>query len=266
MRSALFLPLFDELSDPATVAGLAAEAEEAGWDGMFVWDHITYRPPVREVADPWITMAAMACATERMRLGPMVTPLPRRRPVKVAREVATLDRLARGRLTLGVGIGGDTSRELSATGEQLDARIRGAMLDEALEVLTAAWSGERVDQRGPHYLVDGLTLLPAPVQRPRPPVWVGVRRGNTAPLHRAARFDGVFPIEVDTPDQLEEIVAAVVALRAPDAAALDVAVGGPPGTDPTPFAAAGATWWMVSFPAFDLRLDTVRAVARAGPA
>jgi alkanesulfonate monooxygenase SsuD/methylene tetrahydromethanopterin reductase-like flavin-dependent oxidoreductase (luciferase family) len=94
LRSALWLPIFDGLADPAVVARLAAEAEEVGWHGVFVWDHLRWRAPVRQVADPWITLAAIATATEHLRLGPMITPLARRRPSKVARETATLDRLS----------------------------------------------------------------------------------------------------------------------------------------------------------------------------
>src|SRR5919197_1226441 len=125
MRSGLFIPLFDELADPAVVARLCVEAEEAGWHGVFVWDNLRFQEPVGDVADPWITLAAMATATERIRLGPMVTPLARRRPVKVARETATLDRLSGGRLPLGVGLGSDRSgNELSITGEELDDRRR----------------------------------------------------------------------------------------------------------------------------------------------
>src|ERR671934_1983122 len=155
MRSGLFLPIFDALSDPGVVTRLAVEAEEAGWDGVFLWDHVRWREPVVEVADPWITLAATATATQAIRLGPMVTPLARRRPVKVARETATLDRLSGGRLTLGVGLGSDRfGAELSKTGEQLDDRLRAQMLDEALEVLTAAWSGEPVHHHGRHYTVD----------------------------------------------------------------------------------------------------------------
>ncbi|WP_242433235.1 LLM class flavin-dependent oxidoreductase, partial [Streptomyces sp. Root264] len=105
LRSALWLPIFDELADPAVVARLAADAEEAGWHGVFVWDHLRWREPVRQAADPWITLTAIATATRRLRFGPMVTPLARRRPAKVARETATLDRLGGGRLTLGVGLG-----------------------------------------------------------------------------------------------------------------------------------------------------------------
>jgi len=128
VQHALFLPLFDELAEPSVVATLSAQAEQAGWDGVFVWDHLAYREPVVDVADPWITLAAIACATSKVRIGPMVTPLPRRRPVKLAREITSLDRLSHGRVTLGVGIGGDGAGELSSTGEQLDAVVRGAML------------------------------------------------------------------------------------------------------------------------------------------
>lgn len=259
MRRGLFLPVFDELSDAALVADLAAEAERGGWDGVFVWDHVAYREPVQAVADPWVVLAAIACRTVRVRIGPMVTPLPRRRPVKLAREVATLDRLSGGRLVLGVGIGGDGSGELSATGEQLDDRTRGAMLDEGLEVLRAAWTGQRVDHRGEHYVVDGLTLLPTPAQAGGPPVWVAARYGNPRPLRRAAAHQGVFPIGVEDPDQLAEVVAATGGARP----GFDVAVGGPPGTDEDGFAAAGATWWMTSFPITTTEAD-VRAVLRVG--
>ena len=264
MRCALFLPPFDELSDPRLVARLAADAEEHGWDGFFVWDHITYRDPVRLLADPWITLAAVASATSRIRLGPMVTPLPRRRPVKVARETATLDVLSEGRLVLGVGIGGDRSREFSATGEQTEDKVRGAMLDEALEVLAAAWSGEPVHHRGEPYVVDDLQVLPTPVQRPGPPVWVALRYGNAGPLRRAARHDGAFPIEIESPDQLADVGQQIAGLRGDDARPFDLVVGGPPGTDPRPYADAGATWWTVSFPLSTTEAD-VRAVLRDGP-
>lgn len=170
MRSGLFLPPFDALADPAIVARLSAEAEDAGWDGVFIWDHVRWREPVAAIADPWITLAAMATATERIRLGPMVTPLARRRPVKVARETATLDGLSGGRLTLGVGLGNDEfGSEYSMTGGELDVKRRARMLDEALAILTAAWSGEPVDHHGEFYTVDGMRFLPRPVATgPRP--------------------------------------------------------------------------------------------------
>jgi alkanesulfonate monooxygenase SsuD/methylene tetrahydromethanopterin reductase-like flavin-dependent oxidoreductase (luciferase family) len=265
VKSGLFLPLFDALSDPTVLARIAAEAEEAGWDGVFVWDHIAYRDPVRAVADPWITMSAIACATSSVRIGPMVTPLPRRRPVVVARQVASLDWLSEGRLVLGVGTGGDGAGELSGTGEELDGRVRGAMLDESLSILRAAWTGERVDHRGDHYTVDGLTLLPKPLQPLGPPVWVAARYGNPRPLERAARHDGVFPIELENADQLIEVIDDVRARRKDKHTPYDVVVGLLPGVDHRPYVAAGATWCLASFSPYDLDVDAVRSVLREGP-
>jgi len=271
MRSGLFIPLFDELADAALVARLSAEAEAAGWHGVFVWDHVRWREPVTDVADPWITLAAMATATERIRLGPMVTPLARRRPVKVARETATLDRLSGGRLTLGVGLGSDEfGSEYSITGEELDDRRRARMLDEALEILAAAWSGEPVHHSGEHYTVGGMRFLPRPVQRPGVPVWVAGYYGKPRPLRRAARHEGFFPVNLGGPDQLAEIVTDLAALRqqagTEGAEPYDIVAALPPGADPAPYAAAGATWWVVDFPAEEASVDLVRRVIGDGPA
>jgi alkanesulfonate monooxygenase SsuD/methylene tetrahydromethanopterin reductase-like flavin-dependent oxidoreductase (luciferase family) len=266
LRSALWLPLFDELADPRVVARVACAAEEAGWDGCFVWDQLCWRAPVRPVADPWIALGAMATATQRLRLGPMVTTLPRRRPAKVARETATLDRLSDGRLTLGVGIGSDRfGAELSKTGEQLNDRWRGQMLDESLAILAAAWSGEPVHHHGEHYTVDDIAFLPRPVQRPGVPVWAAGFPGNVKPIRRAARLDGFFPANLEHPDQLAEIVATISDLRSGEAGPYDIAVGLPFDADPLPYAAAGATWWLPEFEP-GVPLDTVRGVLRDGPA
>src|SRR5918994_1488858 len=129
MRSGLWLPLFEELADPGVVARLGSEAEEAGWHGVFVWDQLRWRAPIRQVADPWITLTAVAAATEKIKLGPMVTPLARRRPARVARGTATLNRLTGGRLILAVGLGGDQfAGEFSKPGERPEARLRAEML------------------------------------------------------------------------------------------------------------------------------------------
>ena len=264
MRSALWLPLFDQLADPRTVARLAAEAEEHGWHALFVWDHVRWRPPVREVADPWVTLTAAAMVTERLRLGPMITPLARRRPVKVARETASLDLLSSGRLTLGVGVGSDRfGAEYSATGEGGDEKTRGRRLDEALAILTAAWSGDPVRHHGAHYTVDDMTFLPRPVQRPGIPVWVGGFPGRQRPMQRAARHDGYVPVNLEHPDQLAEAAAIIAGLRGPGP--YDIAVELAPGTDPRPYAAAGATWWLTAFDPEAVTVDEVRGVLRAGP-
>lgn len=266
MRSGLWVPLFEELADPRVLARLAAEAEERGWHGVFVWDQLRWREPIKHVADPWITLAAIAAATEQVMLGPMVTPLARRRPAKVARETATLDRLSGGRLILGVGLGGDQfAAEFSKTGEELADRVRAEMLDEALGILLAAWSGEPVTHRGKHYLIDDVQFLPRPVQQPRIAVWAAAFPGNVKPLRRAARCDGFFPVNLENVDQFAQAVATVRELRGDNAAPYDIAVELPPGTDVAPYVEAGATWWMTELEP-GTSLDEVRAVIREGPA
>jgi len=231
-RHGIFLAPFDELSEPALVADLAARAEDRGWDGFFLWDHVAYRAPVRAIADPWVTLAAVAVATERLILGPLVTPLPRRRPHQLARETATLDRLSGGRLVLGVGIGSDRTGEFDPArfGEEGDGRARARLLDEGLERVAAYWDGE---------------FEPRPVQRPRIPVWVAARWPHRRPLRRAARWDGLFPIDLPGPEALAELAAEVGALGAPER--FDLVVENPPGTDPEPWIEAGATWCLTGF-------------------
>jgi alkanesulfonate monooxygenase SsuD/methylene tetrahydromethanopterin reductase-like flavin-dependent oxidoreductase (luciferase family) len=201
MQHALTIPPYGDLADPSALVELAAAAEQAGWDAVFLWDHVLRRPgDPQETADPWVAMAAMAAATETVRLGPMVTPITRRRPIKLARECTTLDHLSGGRLTLGLGLGVDTTRELSAFGEVVDARQRGARLDEGAELLCRMWSGEVVDFHGHHFIADRVTVLPRPVQQPRIPMWFAARGSARKPVRRAARYDGLYPIEVTETD------------------------------------------------------------------
>jgi alkanesulfonate monooxygenase SsuD/methylene tetrahydromethanopterin reductase-like flavin-dependent oxidoreductase (luciferase family) len=249
VKRGIFLAPFDELVDPRQLAELAARAESVGWHGFFLWDHIRYRPPVRAVADPWVALAAIACSTERLRLGPMVTPLSRRRVQKLARETVTLDRLSRGRLTLGVGLGSDRNDELEPFGEVVDARERARLLDRGLERLAAFWEGE---------------FEPPPAQRPRIPVWVAARWPSRRPLRRAARWDGLFPIELPGPDALAELASEVLALRAGNDDPFDVVVEISPGESAGPWEAAGATWALTGFSPTP-RLDEVRAAIDAGP-
>ena len=178
-------------ADPRALAELAREAEQAGWDGFFIWDHVVLGPSER-VLDPWVGLAAVAMVTERIRIGTMVTPIPRRRPWKLARETATLDRLSNGRLTLGVGIGLG-AKEWDDLGEETSPKARGEMLDEALQVLTGLWSGETFSFEGKYYQVKNARFLPTPVQA-HIPIWVGGFWPKKAPMRRAARYDGVYPL------------------------------------------------------------------------
>ncbi|HEX6391111.1 MAG TPA: LLM class flavin-dependent oxidoreductase [Solirubrobacteraceae bacterium] len=263
MRHGIFVAPFDECSDPRLLAELAARAEARGWDGFFLWDHIRYREPTVEVSDPWVALAAIACATERVRIGPLVTPPARRRPWKLAREAVTLDHLSRGRVVLGLGLGADNSGELSGFGEQTDDRARGAMLDEALTVLDACMSGEPVRVAGEHYTVDTGPMLPRPVQHPRVPFWLAARWPRRKPIARAARYDGIFPIDLQA-EQLAELVAELQDLRRGDGRPFDVVATDPPGVDPAPWEDAGATWLLAGF-SQSPRLDEVRAAIESGP-
>ncbi len=213
MRHALSLPPFGELSDPSAIVDIAVAAEATGWDGVFVWDHLL-RPveQATRIADPWIMMTAIATATSRVRIGPMVTPIARRRPLKLAREIATLDLVANGRLTMGFGLGVDSGGELTRTDEELDPKVRGEMLGEGLEILDHLLRGEHVVHTGRHYKMDGITLEPAGRQQPRVPFWLAARGANLTPLKRAARYEGLCPTVI-TPDRFGEIVDYIAGLR-----------------------------------------------------
>lgn len=232
------------------MAQLAARTEERGWDGFFVWDHVAYREPVRSVADPWITLAAVAAATERVTIGPLVTPIPRRRPHQLARETVTLDRLSGGRLVLGVGLGSPRTGEFDPErfGEEGDPRARARLLDDGLERLSSYWGGE---------------FEPRPVQRPRIPVWVAATWPNRRPLRRAARWDGLFPVEVPEPPALAELRAEVEEQRA-GGGPFDYVVTNPAGTAAGPWINAGATWCLSGFGPQPNRSEVEQAID-AGP-
>ena len=229
-RRGIFLAPFDELADARALAALAERAEAAGWDGFFLWDHVDYRAPVTALADPWVCMAAIACATERVLMGPLITPPARRRIHKLARETVTLDRLSGGRLIFGAGLGSDNSGEFSKFGEEAEAKARAKLLDDGLRQLVRYWAGE---------------FQPQPVQQPRIPIWLAARWPNRKPVRRALEWDGVFPIDLPGPEALAELVAEVRAERPGDD--FEIVVDNPPGTDPAPWADAGATWCLTGF-------------------
>lgn len=273
MLHGVFLPPFGELADPRTMAALAVDAEQSGWDGFFVWDHVVRADDSLPVSDPWVVLAAVAGATTRLRIGPLVTPLPRRRPWVLARQTVTLDHLSGGRLTLGVGLGNDRGRELSAFGEETDARSRARLLDASLDILTGLWAGERVSYDAHGLRVDAVRFTPSPVQRPRIPIWVGGEWPNRAPMRRAARYDGVFPVGGTAmgPGEVTELLAVVAGHRPADAGPFDVVLRGRGGAhldgapaDLDALEAAGVTWWLEALQPDDTLADTRRLIA-AGP-
>lgn len=265
-RRGLFVAPFDALAEPTVLAELAVDAEAAGWEGFFVWDHLLYAEPVRAIADPWISCAAVAAATSRILLGPMVTPLSRRRPQVLARQAVSLDRLSGGRLVLGFGLGDDGAvGELSRFGELTDSRRRAAALDEGLEVLAGLLSGERVDHDGEHATARGVRFLPTPVRPEGIPVWIAGRWPNDPPLRRAARHDGAFLISVPAPDALGAVLDRVGALRPASDPRFDLVVDLQPDDDPAPWGAAGATWVLTRVGPHDIDLEATRRLVRAGP-
>jgi probable F420-dependent oxidoreductase len=230
-------------SDPHAAVRVARAAEDAGWDALFVWDHLAFvwGPPA---ADPWVTLAAIAAATSKLTIGTAVTPVARRRPQVLAQQVATLDVLSCGRVVFGAGLGGSPS-EFGKFGEPTDAKVRAAMLDEGLELLRKLWSGGEVTHSGEHYTVEGVTLAPTPVQE-RVPIWIG---GNkAASQHRAARWDGWIPDSAYPPGggaTPADVADALTRMRPGDE--FDVAVIGQRGqSDPHSYEDAGATWWLES--------------------
>jgi alkanesulfonate monooxygenase SsuD/methylene tetrahydromethanopterin reductase-like flavin-dependent oxidoreductase (luciferase family) len=262
VRRGLFLPPFGEAADPGFLASLSAEAETVGWDGVFLWDHLRF-PGVDDILDPWIALAAIASATERIRLGQMVTPLPRRRPWMVARQAAALDILSQGRMVLGVGLGDPQGGEFAALGEELDLRVRAEMLDESLELIPRLLAGAEVEHTGAHYQLSRTAFRPAALQQPLP-IWVAARWPKRAPVRRAARFQGVFAIQLDRPEEL-------LALRdlldefGQTSEQFDLVVAQPPGTEPGPWQEAGASWLLDWFDPLHLHRDDLRRRVSAGP-
>jgi len=272
MKFGVHLPNFGPFGDPRRLAALARETESAGWDGFFIWDHILGDPDWREpMVDPWVALAAIAAATTKVRLGALVTAVPRRRPWKLAREIVTLDHLSNGRVVVGVGLGYPPEAEFEHFGEDGDAKRRARQLDEGLTILAGLWSGEPFSFSGTEYRLRETVFLPRPVQQPRPPVWVAAHSPNRAPLRRAARWDGVFPERVEggppAPDDLAEMLGYVRRHRQSNAP-FDVVVAGraaelgAEGLDR--YAAAGATWWLEAT-APDESRSTVEARVAAGP-
>jgi alkanesulfonate monooxygenase SsuD/methylene tetrahydromethanopterin reductase-like flavin-dependent oxidoreductase (luciferase family) len=281
MRYGISMANLEDYADARRIAELARLAEDAGWDGVFVWDHVTFVKAWRlRVADPWILLTAAALATERVRLGTLVTPVARRRPSTLARQTTTLDQLSGGRLVLGVGLGEPIADEYGSFGEPTDARVLAERVDEGLAVLTGLWSGETVRYRGRHLVAEDIAFAPTPVQRPRIPIWVAGVWPHRAPFRRAAAWDGVVPLVgsefgTPTPAQLGQIRALVAEHRAaePDrdervpfevVISGETAAGEPAAAraEVAALAEAGATWWVEGF--HPRRGPVEDAIARIG--
>jgi alkanesulfonate monooxygenase SsuD/methylene tetrahydromethanopterin reductase-like flavin-dependent oxidoreductase (luciferase family) len=266
------------VTDPRLAADLAAEAEAAGWDGVFTYDAIAIGD--MDGFDPWILLSAIAVRTSRVRIGAIVFAPSRRRPWKLARELATLDVLSGGRVVFPVGLGALDDKGFGAVGEPVEARTRASLLDETLAIIDGLASGEPFTFSGDHYRVDGVRMRPTPVQRPRVPVWVVGAWPRARSMRRAARWDGIV-VQADddgTPaGQLETLVPIVDWLRRERGQAdldgpYDVVLGGTTPPDPeaagalmAPLGAAGATWWIEQDWSAGATAETLRARILAGP-
>ena len=254
MHFGINVPAFADFSDPRVLADLAYDAETAGWDGFFIWDAMFFDPTFHPMADPWVSLAAVALRTKQIRIGTMITPIARRRPWKLARETISVDRMSNGRLILGVGLGDPVQWDFGFFDEVTDSKTRAQRLDEGLDILTGLWTGEPFHYEGVQYKVKEVIFRPTPVQLPRIPIWVGGWWPHKAPLRRAARWDGVCPIKRDesiTPDQWRELLAYVQAHRTSNAPFDAVHSGATPGENliqaaemVEPYNDAGVTWWI----------------------
>ncbi|HSK06015.1 MAG TPA: LLM class flavin-dependent oxidoreductase [Acidimicrobiia bacterium] len=267
MRFGLSFPNFGAYAEPTTMVGLSRAAEAAGWDGFFVWDHIVVGDGM-PVADPWVLLGVIGQATEAIRIGPMVTALPRHRPWVVARQAVTIDRLAGGRMVLGVGLGYPPEPEFGTFGDPTDPRLRADLLDEGLDIVTGVWSGRPFEFHGEHFDLRRTTFAPVPVQQPRIPIWVAGMLPNLRPFRRAARYDGVFPIREDMEDMTPADVARVacyVSRHRLGEGPFDIVVGGSAGTDVDAMEKAGATWFLAGPSPSGEPVEDTLAWVSAGP-
>jgi alkanesulfonate monooxygenase SsuD/methylene tetrahydromethanopterin reductase-like flavin-dependent oxidoreductase (luciferase family) len=274
MKYGLSLINFSSFFQPSLLMEFAVEAEDAGWDGIFIWDHLTITFTETPVVDPWIALSAIATVTKKIRIGPMITPVARRRPWKLARETVSLDHLSKGRLILGVGLG--VPECFSLFGEETNSKTRAEKMDEGLDIITGLWSGEAFSYNGKFFKVEKVRFLPKPIQQPRIPIIVGGSYLNKAPFKRAARFDGVVPINPDfpnplTPNMLRNILKFIKKERG-DLENYLVFISGDTSEDQEegakkvyPYIKAGANWWLEDISGLRGSIDKNLSRIRAGP-
>ena len=265
------------LDSARVVSQLAREAEQAGWDGFFLGEAVWH-------IDVWVCLTAAAMTTERIKLGTMITPLPRMRPWKLAAETATLDNLSGGRVILSLGMGIWYYGYQSFLDETTDKRERAELMDEGLDILTQLYQGEPFKHEGQHYHID-LTQThpqyypPKPVQQPRIPIWMVGVWPKMKSMRRVLRCDGLIPEKQPaegqpseiTPQEMAEMKAYVDANRALPTS-FDMVMQGPTlmGMSAAqaqdylcPYEEAGANWWMDA--PYDKEREDILKYLRQGP-
>ena len=246
------------------IGELAREAEQAGWDGVFIPDAVAIEVPGAAAIpwfDPWVVLAALAMQTDKIRIGTFITPVSRRRPWKLAAETVTIDHLSGGRLTLAVGLGAaEHDGGFYKVGEAMELKVRAKLMDEGLAILSGLWKGKPFTFEGAHYKIDKMTMLPRPVQSPRIPIWVVGVWPKEKSMMRTLEWDGIIPQKykatpADSPKPADiEAVARFVSDHRSRKSPFDIIAGGMTLSRPRKravetvrsFHDAGATWWMES--------------------
>jgi len=261
---------------------LAREAEKAGWDGFFLWDHLVEGYERVPLFDSFTLLAAIAQATKQIKIGTTVTPLPRSKPWNIARRVATLDNLSNGRMILGVGLGGEESVDYERFDELADPKILAEKVDESLQIINGLWSGRPFSyEQGKHFKILRKTVfLPTPIQQPRIPIWIAGVWPNKGPFRRAARWDGTIPLKGSSgllqPADLDDILSFIQANRDNEASSsmkFDTAIIGwttgknrlANSNKVSQYARPGATWWLESLYTQADSVDRMMDRIRLGP-
>lgn len=276
LRHAIDICPLGDLSDPRAIVRLARAADESGWQGLSIWDSLGLSMNT-SAADPFVALAAVATQTTHLRLITSIVALARRRPQLVVQAAATLDQLSGGRLILGLGAGEDQP-DFEAFGDPHDRAARIGLMDEGLAIVDAALRGSELAHEGPRLRASGVVLGPRPLQRPRPPIWLGALRPGG--VRRAAAWEGWIGVAMSedgssmamSPEAFGGLVDLCWAARKASGRAgepFDIAVLGLSGTGDgrtsREFGAAGATWWLESLSPMRGTIDELEALVRRGP-
>jgi len=271
---------FGTYSDIEILIDLCRDAETVGWDGIFLWDHMIFSTRLKtnnqnEIAfvDPWIALTAISMVTTRLKIGTYITPLPRRRPWKLAREIVSLDRLSKGRLILGIGLG-SPDFEFEGFGEDENISVRARKCDEGLEILKGLCSGKPFKFSGIFYNIKEVIFKPEPFNGIIP-IWIGGRWPNKKPFERASKYDGVCPISATNnklnPLDIEEI-KNYIKNRRKNIKNFDIVLAGETPQDKyeakqviSPYIKSGMTWWLETINDWRGSLEEMKTLILRGP-
>lgn len=208
MKFGLFIGNFGYFIDPAIITNFAIKAEDLGWDGIFLADHLHYGNQTGYddnpgYLDPWIMLTALATQTSKIKLGTWITPIPRRLPWQLARNLATLDHISNGRVILGGGLG-SPPEDYEDYGIPYHPKELATKMDECLDIITGLWGDEEFSYSGEYYNINSVDLHPKPVQQPRIPIMIAGRWPSRKPIDRGARWDGIMPIGSNFPQTMED--------------------------------------------------------------